>query len=82
MGVYPSYHYPQAEERYSALAQAIGAAEASPEGLIQEILKLMKAVELPTTFRDAGVDKDKYMGALDDMAEAAFDDQCTPCNPR
>lgn len=82
MGVYPSYRYPQACERYGELAKAVGAAEATSEGLILELRKLSRALHLPATFKEAGISREKYMASLDKIAEDAFDDQCTPANPR
>jgi acetaldehyde dehydrogenase/alcohol dehydrogenase len=82
MGIYPSYHYPQARERYSEIARSLEAPEDTPEGLITILRKLSDSINLPASFKDAGVDRAKYMAALDQMAEDAFDDQCTPANPR
>jgi acetaldehyde dehydrogenase/alcohol dehydrogenase len=47
-----------------------------------ELMKLLKKLELPASFRDAGVDRAKFFSKLTMMAENAFDDQCTPANPR
>jgi len=82
MGIYPSYHYPKSIKRYSELARGIGAKDETAEGLIAEIRKLSDALHLPASFKEAGIDRLKYMAALDKMAEDAFDDQCTPANPR
>lgn len=82
MGIYPSYDYPQAEERYTALASAIGASQKNSEGLIEELHTLMKVLDIPLTFHDVGIDRTKFMDSLDHLAEEAFDDQCTPANPR
>jgi acetaldehyde dehydrogenase/alcohol dehydrogenase len=82
MGVYPSYNYPKAVKRYGELAQAVGASSNTAEGLIEELKKLSQALHLPQSFKEAGVSKEEYVAALDEIAEDAFDDQCTPCNPR
>jgi acetaldehyde dehydrogenase/alcohol dehydrogenase len=39
-------------------------------------------MNVPTTFKDAGCDEAKFIGLLDELALKAFDDQCTPANPR
>jgi acetaldehyde dehydrogenase/alcohol dehydrogenase len=82
MGVYPSYLYPQAVKRYGELAEAVGASSNTAEGLIEELKKLSLALNLPQSFKEAGVPKEAFVAALDKMAEDAFDDQCTPANPR
>ena len=32
--------------------------------------------------KDCGIDEATYMAALDDLADEAHEDQCTPANPR
>ena len=34
------------------------------------------------TIKEAGVDEEKFLATLDEMSEAAFNDQCTGTNPR
>jgi acetaldehyde dehydrogenase/alcohol dehydrogenase len=78
MGIYPSYHYPQADKRYSEIASHIGAPTHDVEGLITEINELMTKLEIPKSFSEAKVPREKFMENLDSMAEKSFDDQCTP----
>jgi len=82
MGIYPSYTHPQARQRYSEIAKTIGASESSPEGLIQAIYELAAELHIPMSFQEAGVEREAFSKALSDMAMKAFDDQCTPANPR
>lgn len=82
MGIYPSYDYPQAAERYSAIAKRIGASSYDAKGLNEMVTKVMSKVNCPLTFRDAGVNEKAFLDNLDAMAEHAFDDQCTSTNPR
>ena len=39
-------------------------------------------VGIKETIRDYGVEEEKFLETLDEMAENAFDDQCTGANPR
>ena len=39
-------------------------------------------VGVKETIRDSGVEEAKFLETLDEMAENAFDDQCTGANPR
>jgi len=82
MGIYPSYKFPQSLERYSKIAERIGAPTKDTEGLISMIHSLMEELDMPLTFKDAKIKKDEFMMKLDILAEEAFDDQCTPANPR
>lgn len=82
MGIFPSYSHPMSIERYSEIAEHIGAPSNDPEGLIKMIECMMIDLDMPLSFKDANVPMDEFMAALDEMAENAFDDQCTPANPR
>lgn len=42
----------------------------------------MKSLDMPTTIRECGIDKKEYMNRIGYLAERAFEDQCTPANPR
>ena len=37
---------------------------------------------MPATIKEFGVSKEEFYAKLDDIAEQAFDDQCTGANPR
>lgn len=82
MGIYPGYHFPCSYERYSEIAKRLEAPSHDPEGLILMIRDLMTKLSMPLSFKDAGLSEEKFMENLDQMAEDAFDDQCTPANPR
>jgi acetaldehyde dehydrogenase/alcohol dehydrogenase len=82
MGIYPSYHYPQAAERYAAIAKHIGAPTNDTAGLITMIYDVMSELGTPLTFQDAEVDEQAFLNSLDDLSKDAFDDQCTAANPR
>ena len=84
--VYPKYEYPVADRKYQEVAKALGLPADTPEqgveSLIEAIQELMVKLNIPTTFKDAGIDKKRYYDALDELALNAFDDQCTGANPR
>ena len=82
MGVYPSYHYPQASTRYAAIAKHIGADTHDTDGLIKMLHDVMVQLDTPLSFQDAGVNEEAYLANLDVLALHAFDDQCTAANPR
>ena len=52
------------------------------ELLIKAIDELKAKVNIPKNIQDAGVSEVRFYETLDEMAEQAFDDQCTGANPR
>jgi acetaldehyde dehydrogenase/alcohol dehydrogenase len=82
MEIYPGYDYPQSFERYSEIAERIGAPTKDPEGLILMIKNLMTDLGMPQSFKAANIAEPEFMEKLDQLAEEAFDDQCTTANPR
>jgi acetaldehyde dehydrogenase/alcohol dehydrogenase len=83
---FPQYKYPNAKWRYGRIADYLqlggNTDEEKVELLIKAIEELKAKVNMPKTIREAGVSKDKFYAALDEMCEQAFDDQCTGANPR
>jgi acetaldehyde dehydrogenase / alcohol dehydrogenase len=49
---------------------------------IKEFQQLCVDLEVPLSFKAAGIDAAKFEQCISKMAEDAFDDQCTPGNPR
>ena len=60
----------------------------STVGMLQSEIKLEKIKELnanlniPKSFKDAGIDEEEFLAKLDILADRAFEDQCTTANPR
>ena len=52
------------------------------ESLIAAIEALKEKIGIKKTIKDYGVDEKEFLNRLDDLAEQAFDDQCTGANPR
>jgi acetaldehyde dehydrogenase / alcohol dehydrogenase len=84
--VFPQYKYPNAKWRYAQIADYLrleGKDEDEKiENLIKAIDDLKAKINIPKTIREAGVSERKFYANLDEMAESAFDDQCTGANPR
>jgi acetaldehyde dehydrogenase/alcohol dehydrogenase len=82
---YPKYSYPQAPERYAEIAAALNLPAATPEegvaSLVQAITGLKAELKMPATIGEAGVPAKAFESAVQQMAEIAFDDQCTGANP-
>jgi acetaldehyde dehydrogenase/alcohol dehydrogenase len=83
---FPQYKYPNAKWRYAQIADYLRLGGKSEEEKIENLIKaideLKAKVNIPKTIRDAGVSERKFYATLDEMAESAFDDQCTGANPR
>lgn len=92
-GMLPQYKYPLVKGRYARIADMLHLAD-DLEGDDSEIrarktARLVRAIEslkadtgIPASLREAGVPEQAFLSRLDDMAEQAFDDQCTVANPR
>lgn len=83
---FSQYDRPKALCRYAAIASHLGLAgkndEAKVEALIAKLEELKAAIGIPASIKDAGVNEADFMAKLDELAEDAFDDQCTGANPR
>lgn len=83
---FPKYNKFVADEKYAEIAAFLGLpAKNTKEGvesLIKAIKDLMKEVNEPSSFAECGISKDEYMSKMSDIANKAFEDQCTTANPK
>ncbi len=83
---FPKYEYFIADEKYARLARKNGMPAATNEegvnSLIQAVKDLNKKLEMPTSFKEAGINEQEFLAKVDDLADKAFEDQCTTANPR
>ena len=86
MGTFPKYGHPHTLRRYGEIADFLGIKGKDDseklEGLIAKLDELKKAIGIKDTIKDYGVEEKVFLDKLDEMSEAAFDDQCTGANPR
>lgn len=86
MGTFPQYAYPHAKERYCEMARYIGITGANDdevfEKLIEKVQSTLDTVGVKRTIAEYNVDEKYFLDTLDEMAEQAFNDQCTVSNPR
>jgi acetaldehyde dehydrogenase/alcohol dehydrogenase len=86
MGTFPQYKYPNTLRRYCEIAEMLDITGKNNQDkfnkLIKKIDSLQREIELPMTIKEAGIDETKFLASLDEMSEAAFNDQCTGTNPR
>ena len=56
--------------------------KAKIDALLNWLEELKIALDIPLSIQAAGVNEADFLAAVDDLAEQAFDDQCTGANPR
>ena len=83
---FPKYEYYIADEKYYELAKKVGLkADTKEEGiksLIEKIQELNSYMEIPKSFKEAGIDEQEFLAKVDILADRSFEDQCTTANPR
>lgn len=86
--IFPQYEYPKAKQHYVEIAHSLGITGDSPdevvEKLVQKVNDLKTQCGIPLTLKEiiGESHEEEYMNAIADIAEEAFDDQCTGANPR
>ena len=83
---FPKYEYFIADQKYAQIAKKVGLkADTVEEGvnsLIEKIKELNNTLNIPNSFKDAGIDEQEFLTKVDMLADRAFEDQCTTANPR
>ena len=83
---FPKYEYFIADQKYADLSRRMNfPAYTNEEGvnsLIEEIKKLNNDLNIPKSFKEAGIDEKEFLAKADILADRAFEDQCTTANPR
>lgn len=50
--------------------------------MIEKINEMNKNMNIPKSFKQAGIDEEEFLSKVDLLADRAFEDQCTTANPR
>lgn len=83
---FPKYDHFVADQRYAEIARMLGLpAKTTQEGvnsLIAAIRKLNQSLGIPEKFADLGFDPKDFEARVAELADRAFEDQCTTANPR
>ena len=83
---FSQYDRPKARARYAEIAHHLGLGgertQHKVENLIAWIEELKADLEIPASIQAAGVAEADFLAKIDEVAVAAFDDQCTGANPR
>ncbi|MEG1980635.1 MAG: iron-containing alcohol dehydrogenase, partial [Victivallaceae bacterium] len=85
-GTFSQYKYPSVKQRYADVAEMLNLegknADESIENLLKALDDMRHKLDIPMTFQAAGVPETEFLAQVDEIAEKAFDDQCTGANPR
>jgi acetaldehyde dehydrogenase/alcohol dehydrogenase len=83
---FPKYEHFIADKRYAEIARILGlparTTEEGVESLVQAIIKLAKELDMPLSIAETGVSKEEFESKVEELAELAFEDQCTTANPK
>ncbi|MFD3447468.1 bifunctional acetaldehyde-CoA/alcohol dehydrogenase [Microbacteriaceae bacterium 4G12] len=84
--IFPKYEHYIADERYAQIARMLGLAARTPEegveSLAQAVAELGKELNIPMSIAAQGVDRAEFESKVNYLADRAFEDQCTPANPK
>ena len=83
---FPKYEYFIADEKYAKFAKKIGLEVKDTEDGVNRLIELINYMNqelgIPSSFQEYGIEEEEYMSKIDELANRAFEDQCTTANPR
>ncbi len=86
LSTWPKYNYYKADERYAEIAKILGlkadTIEEGVESYAKAVGELGASVGIKMNFESQGIDKSLWMEKTDELAYLAYEDQCSPANPR
>ena len=86
LSTWPKYNYYQADEKYCEIAKALGLPASTVEEGVESFAKacgeLAKSIGIQMNFKSQGIDEQEYLANVEKLAFLAYEDQCSPANPR
>ena len=86
LSVWPKYNVYCADKKYQEIAKLLGLKASTPEEGVRSLAKavdeLGKEVGLDMSFKGCGIAKEEWDKHVDRIAYLAYEDQCSPANPR
>ncbi|UVI32921.1 bifunctional acetaldehyde-CoA/alcohol dehydrogenase [Paenibacillus spongiae] len=83
---FPKYGHFVAHKRYAEIARLLGLPAATTQegvnSLIGAVRRLNAALGIPESFQALGFDAEEFEANVEQLADRAFEDQCTTANPR
>ena len=84
--IFPKYGKFVDDYRYAQISRQLNLGgttqEEQVEALITAVKDLMKHLNMPMSIRECGVDEQTFLAKVPELAQRAFEDQCTQSNPR
>ena len=86
LSVWPKYNEYCADKKYQDIAKLLGLkADTAAEGvesLAAAVESLAKEIGLENNFESMGITQEDWNSKIDEIAVLAYEDQCSPANPR
>jgi len=83
---FPKYKTFIADKKYAEIAKALGLparnTEEGVKSLVEAIKRLMAELNIPMSISACNIDRKTFMAKVPELADKAFEDQCTTANPR
>jgi len=84
--VWPKYNFYCANERYAALARMLGLPASTIEEGVESYAKacddLARSLGIKMSLAEQKIDLEDFNQNIESVAMLAYEDQCSPCNPR
>ena len=86
LSIWPKYEEYECDRKYQAIAKTLGLPHSTPEegvkALADAVLALGKEIGIDMNFCSLVPDEKQWESHLEELAYAAYEDQCTPANPK
>jgi acetaldehyde dehydrogenase/alcohol dehydrogenase len=86
LSTWPKYNYYKADEKYCLLARTLGLKASTIEEGVESYAKacgeLGKSIGIKMNLESQGIDREDFMSKVEEIAYLAYEDQCSPANPR
>ncbi|CAM3932849.1 bifunctional acetaldehyde-CoA/alcohol dehydrogenase [Avibacterium endocarditidis] len=86
VATWPKYNHYKADVKYQEIARMLSLPCSTPEegvkSFAQACYDLAASVGIQMSFKEQGIDEQTWLDARRDIALLAFEDQCSPANPR
>lgn len=83
---WPKYNYYKADVKYQEIARMLGLPCSTPEegvaSYAKAVYELGKQIGIKMSIKEQGVDEKEWLENTRELAVLAYEDQCTPANPR
>lgn len=83
---WPKYNYYKADVKYQEIARTLGLPCSTPAEGVESFAKacdeLARKVGIKMSFKEQGIDEKAFIAARKELALMAYEDQCSPANPR